>query len=174
MAVDSNPKLSAVLVLFYPFDNHPHVVLMQRNSYKGVHSAQVSFPGGKLEPNDQNLQHTALREAHEELNIVPDEVDVLGQLTEVYIPPSGFLVEPYMGLANTRPNLQPNPHEVQQIIEVPVADLMNTQNRMVKPIKLSNGFTIEAPCYQLSGHIVWGATAMMLGETCAILERAGL
>lgn len=167
----SNPKLSAVLVLFYPFGDEPHTVLMLRNAYPGVHSAQVSFPGGKHEDIDNSLQETALREANEEVGVQPNNITVAGQLTQVYIPPSGFLVEPYVGIASQRPSFVPNPDEVQQIIEVPVRELLNEANRTTREIPLSNGVRINAPCYLLQNHVVWGATAMMLSEARAILAR---
>ncbi len=171
MANINNPKLSAVLVLFYPFANEVHTVLMLRNAYPGVHSAQVSFPGGKLEETDASLRETALREANEEVGVDPNQVHIAGRLTEVYIPPSGFLVEPYIGIAPVRPNFVLNPAEVQQIIEVPVRELMDERNRTHQNIPLSNGTQLKAPCFMLQGHTVWGATAMMLSEAHAILQR---
>ena len=171
MARIPNPKLSAVLVLFYPFEGHTHMVLMLRNAYPGVHSGQVSFPGGKKEEIDASLMMTALREAEEEVGVVPNSVEVLGQLTEVYIPPSGFLVEPYVALASDRPNFQPDPSEVQQLIEVPMHEFLHPENFTSRTIPWRNGMSITVPCYVLQGHIVWGATAMMLSEMQAIIER---
>ena len=171
IAQASNPKLSAVLVLFYPFVDEPHLVLMQRNAYPGVHSAQVSFPGGKAETYDASLQATALREANEEVGVEPDLVRVSGQLTQVYIPPSGFLVEPYVGTTPSRPNFVPNPNEVQHIIEVPVRQLLDEASIQQRSIALSDGMKIQVPAFILQDFVVWGATAMMLSETKEILQR---
>jgi len=165
-----SPKLSAVLALIYPVQGKAFTTLMLRNSYKGVHSAQVSFPGGKMENSDTDLQHTALREAEEELAIPQTEVNVMGQLTEVYIPPSGFLVTPYVGYLNERPDFLPNEHEVQEIIETPLSMLMDDAIIKNATIPVLNGkMTIKAPYFDIRGKMVWGATAMMLSELKSLL-----
>ncbi len=170
--VDPNPRLSAVLALLYPKDNALHTVLMLRPEYEGVHSAQVSFPGGRKEEADASLEITALREAREEVGIVPGDVQLLGQLTEVYIPPSRFLVTPYIGYVNYTPHFIPDAREVQAVIETPLSTLLNEAIVKRKDITLSNGFTLNTPYFDVDGHVVWGATAMMLSEFKAILQQA--
>lgn len=160
---ESNPRKAAVLALFYPdINNKTRFVLTKRASYKGAHSAQVSFPGGKLESNETLIQ-TAKRETFEEIGASSSEVKIITQLTETYIPPSNFLVTPFLGFASRKPNFKPN-YEVANIIEVLVGDLLDNKNITHVAMETSYMKKIDVPCFQLNGHIVWGATAMMLSE----------
>jgi len=171
MQVNRSPKPSAVLVLLYPREDEPYFVLTQRHAYKGVHSKQVSFPGGKQEQSDENLIATALREANEEIGIRPGHVEVLGQLTELYIPPSGFLVTPIVGVVEHRPTFQIDPHEVDYIIESPIRRLQDVD--VIKEEKIPIGLSkieVKTPYFDIQDHIVWGATAMILSEFKAILD----
>ena len=94
------PKRAAVMMLFYPKASQTHLALILRTSYNGVHSSQIAFPGGKVEPSDPDLQFTALRETHEEIGVRPDIVEVVKPFSELYIPPSNFLVSPFLGLVH--------------------------------------------------------------------------
>lgn len=163
---------SAVLALFYPINDEPHLVFILRQSYEGVHSAQVSFPGGKRESSDQNLIFTALREASEELSIRPREVDVIGGLSEIYVPPSNFLISPFVGFSSTRPNFLKDPREVAEIIEVRVSDLVNQLNFTETKVNLPNGTQMEVPAFLFNRQIIWGATAMMVQEIKEILTKS--
>ena len=163
-----NPKTAAVLILFYPVKGVPHIVLMKRNSYPGVHSDQISFPGGKVENHDEHLAATALRESHEELGILPEKVALLGELTQVYIPPSNFLVNPFVGFSNSQPNFVPHSLEVTEVIEVPYSVVIDPIN--FKNVKINiRDSEVEVPAYILNNHIVWGATAMMLSELSHVI-----
>ena len=93
--IDKNPKKAAVLMLFYPKKGITHLALIVRNSYPGVHSSQIGFPGGKVEESDFNLEYTALRETHEEVGVHPEKVKIIKPFSEIYIPPSNFLVYPF-------------------------------------------------------------------------------
>lgn len=167
------PRLSAVLLLVYPIENEPHLALIRRSSYKGVHSNQVSLPGGKKEESDADLLETALRETREEIGIASDHILVQGPLTEVFIPPSGFLVSPYVGVAQTTLTFSPDSREVQHLIEVPVRELLNDSIVKRAKVPAMNGtITIEAPYFDLLGNQVWGATAMILSEFKSLLQRA--
>ena len=169
---DLKPKPSAVLVLLYQKLEVPHIVLMLRNAYEGVHSRQVSFPGGKKEVSDPNLLHTALREAEEEVGVHRNGIEVLGPLTEVYIPPSNFLVSPFLAFSETTPLFQPDPEEVAEIIEVPLLQLLDEKRVKEKMIPVMNGkMEIKAPYFDLNGHVVWGATAIMLSELKVLLQQ---
>jgi len=164
------PKLSAVLVLLYPKNKELHLVLMLRNEYNGVHSAQVSFPGGKRE-NKESLQKTALREAEEEIGVDAKKVKIIGKLSDLYIPPSGYLVTPFVGYSNKSPEFNPDPTEVQRIIEVPVSLIMDESTVKRKKIKVSTGnLKLNYPYFDVYGHTVWGATAMMLSELKEIIR----
>ena len=166
----NKPKVSAVLALFYPgAENETKFLLTLRASYNGTHSAQISFPGGKKEKNDLNLKHTALRETFEEVGIYPKDVEVLKQMTDAYIPPSNFLVTPYIGLTNKTPAFKPN-DEVDTIIQVKLADLLDDKNVVIKNMNTSYMKNVNVPCFKLNGYIVWGATAMILSEIKQIFK----
>lgn len=167
-------KLAAVLCLFYP-DQHQqtHFMLILRKTYHGVHSAQVGFPGGKPEPEDPDLIGTALRESWEEVGVRPEEVQVLKELTEIYIPPSRFFVRPFMGIAQLRPNFVKQDEEVEAMIEVPLQELMAQHSRITQQLSTSYAKTINVPAFKLQEHIVWGATAMMLNEVREMIARLG-
>jgi 8-oxo-dGTP pyrophosphatase MutT (NUDIX family) len=162
---------SSVLVLLYPVYHEIRFVLMLRPDYDGVHSGQISFPGGKYEDGDESLIYTALREASEEIGINPSHVQVLGQLTEMYIPPSNYVVTPVVGFMNSRPEFVPEPSEVARIIEIRLADLMDKKNIQKKKMKLRYGFSIRVPSFFIDGNIIWGATAMMLSEFREIVKE---
>ncbi len=158
-----NPRLAGVLALFYPVDEVPHVVLMKRNTYPGVHSGQISFPGGQKEDYDADLVATALREAEEEVGVNAGQIEVLGSLTDVYIPPSNFLVQPVVGIQSKRPAFIPDKTEVHTILEVPFHLFLDKSN--LKPSRVSaRDYTLEVPAYHIKDEVIWGATAMMLSE----------
>jgi len=157
-------KQSSVLILFYPIGRKIYLVLMLRPEYPGVHGGQISLPGGKFEETDESLIYTALREAYEEIGINPMKVQIIGQLTEMYIPPSNFLVTPIVGYQSSQPQFVAEPKEVASMIEIQLDDLLDEKNRQMKRMKLSLGFSLMVPSYCIHGHIIWGATAMILSE----------
>ncbi len=172
LAENPSPKLSAVLILIYPEDGEPHTVLMLRNSYEGVHSGQVCFPGGAKEKNDQTIENTALREAQEEIGIDESKVKIIGKLSQVYIPPSGYLVQPFVGFTFEKPFFNPDKKEVEALIKTPLKILIDEKIIKTKNIKLSNGFVMnDTPYFNITGNTVWGATAMMLGEFKEIIKK---
>ena len=114
---DKNPRKAAVLMLFYPKNEMTHLALIVRNPYPGVHSSQIGFPGGKVEDFDANLEQTALRETHEEVGIHPDKVQIIKAFSEIYIPPSNFLVAPFMGISHEELTFIPNLDEVKRVLE---------------------------------------------------------
>jgi len=160
----SNPRKAAVLALFYPnLNNETCFLLTQRASYKGTHSAQISFPGGKLDKTDRNLKNTALRETFEEVGVAASSIEIIRELTDVYIPPSNFLATPFLGFINKQPNFILN-YEVDQTIEVLLRDLLNDTNLTTIKMNTSYMNNVEVPCFKLESYVVWGATAMMLSE----------
>lgn len=160
----ANPRKAAVLALFYPDEqNLTNFLLILRASYDGTHSSQISFPGGKFEPSDGKLEMTALRETSEEVGIHENEVFIKRQLTETYIPPSNFLVSPFMGYTMNKPTFEIN-HEVEDLLEVKLSDLLNENSVGSKNLSTSYMENIDVPCFNLNKKVVWGATAMMLSE----------
>ena len=168
-----NPREAAVLMLYYP-DNEGQTrfVLIHRKTYPGVHSNQVGFPGGKIEEEDRNMEHTALRETCEEIGIRPQQIDILCPLTEIYIPPSNFLVYPFMGIMNDTPEFTPQEDEVENIIEVLLSDFLNDEILFSEKLTTSYAKEISVPAFKLNGYTVWGATAMMLNEVKELLKSA--
>lgn len=165
-------KKAAVLVLFYPGNKgETKLILILRKTYKGVHSNQVGFPGGKYEEGDKNFEETALRETEEEVGVPRETVSVLKELTEIYIPPSNFFVQPYFGVTKTTPQFIAQEEEVEAIIEVDLDHFMDDQIIITKTITTSYATEIEVPAYLINGHVVWGATAMMLSEVREILKQ---
>jgi 8-oxo-dGTP pyrophosphatase MutT (NUDIX family) len=162
---------SGVLILLYPNLDKLNTAFILRQTYDGVHSGQVSFPGGRFEKDDVSLIYTALREAEEEVNIKRDKVRVLGSLSELYIPPSNFIVLPVIAFADHRPDFIPDLTEVAEIIEADISFLFDDQLIKTKIIDIE-GFKIEAPYFDVQGHVVWGATAMILSELKEVISSA--
>lgn len=165
-----NPKESAVMALFYPDkDAQTRFLLMLRPNYNGTHASQISFPGGKKDDLDHSLIATALRETEEEVGISKKSITIYRELTKTYIPPSNFWVTPYLGFINKNPMFITN-DEVELLVEVKVADLLDDQSLITKNLTTSYMKNIEVPCFFLNEHIVWGATAMILSEVKDLLN----
>ena len=163
---------AAALVLLYPVDGEPHVLLTVRGALRH-HTGQVSFPGGAVDAGE-TLEHAAVREAVEEVGVVASDIQVLGRLTSLHIPVSGFLLHPVVAAADLRPRFIAAPGEVARLLEVPLALLedeetvryerrtFERQNRLVD---------VEVPFFDVHGEKVWGATAMVLAEFLALIAR---
>lgn len=170
--IDPEARQGAVLALIYPRNEVAHMVLMLRNAYEGVHSNQVSLPGGRLEESDDGLLQTALREAEEEVGVRREEVQILGELSKIYIPPSRFIVKPFIGYTEVPPEFRPDPIEVAEIIETPLAGILDDSRIKQKKIFVrAMGAEVEVKYFDLEGHVVWGATAMILSEIRELLLR---
>ncbi len=165
----STPRQSAVLVFFYPVNNKTRLVFIKRPVDDTVHSGQIAFPGGRAEPEDKDFVQTALREANEEVNVDPDKVKIIGSLSKLHIPPSNFDVYPVIGYSEDRPDFKGN-YEVERILEVRLTELMDINTKTTKTIYHRTGKLVDVPCYFIEGEIIWGATAMMLGELLALIN----
>lgn len=166
----NNPRKAAVLALFYPnTEGETCFLLTQRARYNGTHSAQISFPGGKIDKTDKNLKKAALRETFEEVGVLESSINVIRELTDVYIPPSNFLVTPFISFVDKRPVFDLN-FEVDKVIEVLVSDLLNDSN--ITSINMGTSYmdNVNIPCFKLNDYIVWGATAMILSEIKELLK----
>lgn len=171
----AHARPSSVLVLLYPKNDALYFVLTLRAATLNLHKGQISLPGGGCDPDDVDFADTALREANEELGIVREQVEVLGPLTEIYVPPSNFLIHPIVAVSETAPQFLPNAHEVASIIEVPVSDLLDPALRSTqwRPATSLGGQMILVPTFSANGYYVWGATAMILAELATLLEASG-
>ncbi len=165
------PRQSAVLIILYPFQHRTYIILTLRPSQFGVHSDQVSFPGGGFESTDVSLEATALREANEEIGVDPSAVKVLGRLTPVYIPVSNYLVHPFIGSALQPPQFSVNEMEVKQLIEMDISLLLDENIKKTGSFLSQGKQEIESPYYEIQKHKIWGATAMILSELEDMLRK---
>lgn len=167
-----NPKKAAVLSVFYPGrEGETKFVLILRKTYKGVHSNQVGFPGGRVELEDRDLAHTALRETEEEVGIPQHEIEIVREMSRIYIPPSNFWVHPFMGIMKNTPVLVPQEDEVEAVLEIELQEFLSDSCLIKETLSTSYANNIEVPAFLLNGHVVWGATAMMLSEMKEILRQ---
>jgi 8-oxo-dGTP pyrophosphatase MutT (NUDIX family) len=163
----SDARIAAGLLLLYPGARGASIALTVRASGLRRHAGQVSLPGGATDPGE-TLAQAALREAHEEIGIDPATVRILGELTPVHVLVSGFTLHPVVGLTHARPSFIPAAHEVETVIEVSVEDLKDASS-IRHGSRTREGVAIEYPYFDLMGHHVWGATAMILGEFICLL-----
>ena len=171
---NNKTRIGCVLILLYPDENQRiHFPLIVRPEYEGVHSGQVALPGGKKEEDDADFIATALRETCEEIGVDVDRTKVLGKLSTLYIPPSNFLVYPVVAAITREPTFVPSPREVAELLTVDLMSLLGDAKREIKEV-MWKGKPIELPFYDIEDNMVWGATAMILGEFLAIIEELEL
>ena len=161
---------AAAVVLIYPHEGAWHLPLTVRGSQLRHHTGQVSLPGGRIDPGE-SVEAAALREAHEEVGVVPSDVELLGRLTPLPIDVSGHLLHPVVGRTAARPAFRAAPGEVERLIEVPLAHLLQPdivqweRRRRSRPPRV----LMDVPYFEVEGAHVWGATAMILAEFLALL-----
>ncbi len=155
--------MAAVLLLLYPCSGDLCFVLTRRTETLNHHSGQISLPGGALDPDDADTGQAALRELCEELRVCREGVLLLGSLTPIYVIVSDFEIHPYVGYSEERPRFTPNPAEVAEVIEMPLAALLDDSIKQEERW-IIHGFELEVPFYRFGEHIIWGATAIMLSE----------
>jgi 8-oxo-dGTP pyrophosphatase MutT (NUDIX family) len=163
-------RMAAVMMLFYPKNGMTHLVLIVRNSYEGVHSGQIAFPGGKYELEDESFLRTALRETQEEVGVSSAIIDVIKSFTEVYVPPSNFIVHPFLGICKEEICFVLDPTEVSSIIELPLSVFLSDEILIDAKMTTSYAIDVNVPAFDIGGHVVWGATAMMLSELKDVLK----
>jgi 8-oxo-dGTP pyrophosphatase MutT (NUDIX family) len=162
-----NTRTAAALVLLYPGGDGPAVPLTVRASGLARHAGQISLPGGACDPGE-TLADTALREAAEEIGIDPAGVRILGELTPVHVLVSGFTLHPVVGVTDVRPDFIAAIGEVESVLEVSL-DHLRDASRIRSGTRVREGVAVEYPYFDLLGHQVWGATAMVLGEFICLI-----
>lgn len=163
-------RIASVLILLYQLNGLIHTVFIQRPEYDGVHGGQISFPGGKQEPNDENIIQTAIREANEEIGVNPAEIKIIGTLTPLFIPVSNMLVTPVVGWTTKRPEFEPETDEVVFIFDAELKRFFDPSSVKTKPMQI-RGEVIDVKYFDYDGNVIWGATAMILNELLTILKR---
>lgn len=157
-------KESAVLMSLFLRNGVWHTVFMLRPDGASIHSNQISFPGGKMEK-DENAMQAALREANEEIGVKENQLKIIGKLSELYIPPSHFVVQPFIGIIDPEPVFTPNQKEVHSLIEFPISSFLRHSIVLEKEIFIPTfNRTIRAKYFDVNGMTLWGATAMMIQE----------
>jgi 8-oxo-dGTP pyrophosphatase MutT (NUDIX family) len=160
-------RLAAALLLLFPVGDEAVVLLTKRSPDLPNHASQVSLPGGAVDPGE-SIEDAALREAEEEVGLSRSGVRVVGRLTPLHIPVSGFALHPVVGVAADRPVMRPEPGEVERIIDAPVERLLDPR-RHRRATRVRDGVEFDMPYFDLDGEQVWGATAMVLAEFAALL-----
>lgn len=168
----TNVRESAVSIILTPYENDLKSILIQRPIYEGAHSGQIAFPGGKKDETDEHLEFTARREAFEEVGIPIHQGELLGKLTNVYIPVSNFIVHPYIYFHDSLPTLIPQEREVTEIIPFSIKELLEDYILNTMEVKFPNGITQKnIPCFNIEHKQIWGATALILSELRDICLR---
>jgi 8-oxo-dGTP pyrophosphatase MutT (NUDIX family) len=167
---------AAGLVLLYPIDDVPHMLLTVRGGSLRHHTGQVSLPGGAVDAGE-SIEAAAAREAEEEVGVDQTTVDIVGRLTPLHIPISGFLLHPVVGVVRVRPAFFPAEWEVARLLEVPLSVVADPETiRREQRVFQRNGVSmqVDVPYFDIDGEKVWGATAMVLAEFSALAARAGV
>ena len=161
---DRPVREAGVLILIYPeADGELHLILTRRaDNPQDPHSGQISFPGGQRDTDDSSFTITALRETCEEVGICGG-ITIWGSLSPVYIPPSHYRVYPYIGTLPVRPDCHPNPVEVAEVFTLALDDLLDDAHKRSEDHEY-RGAQVTVPFYDVKGHKVWGATAVILSE----------
>ncbi len=164
-------RSSAIGIILFPKNNRLYTLLIQRPTYEGSHSGQVSFPGGKMDRSDLNLEHTARRECFEEVNLTLNSGELIGELSDIYIPVSNFMVKPFIFYLHHEPDFKPDEREVEHLIYLNIDTLMNDDIQKNGRVQISKGVHQKnVPYFEIEQKIVWGATAMILSELKEILK----
>lgn len=165
-------KKSAVMILLFHEDEKLKVIFIRRSHYVGVHAGQIAFPGGRFEEEDVDVKNTALREIQEEIGITADQIEILGRITDIYVPPSNFLISVFVGYLNAKPVYTLDKYEVAEIIEIELEDFFADDVIQEKEfIVPSDNYSVLAPYYKVANAEVWGASAMVMTELLDILQK---
>jgi len=169
----STARRAAVVSLLYPHAGEWHFPLTLRAAHLKDHAGQIGLPGGRIEK-DESPEQAAMRELHEELNIAAEGIDIIGRLSPLFLYVSNFHVTPIVAWCSERPEMEANPGEVAEVIELPIRDLIRPENVIDSEVEIPPGVdgpgTAVVPTIRFENHHIWGATALMLSEFAAVLS----
>ncbi len=166
-----NAKKSAVMILLYQENNSTKVIFIRRSFYVGIHAGQIAFPGGRFEDSDLMIENTALREIEEEIGITADKIEILGRLSDIYVPPSNFLISIFVGYLKEKPAYNIDEREVAEVIEIDLADFFRENIIHQKDFLVpSADTTVNALYYKVGNIDLWGASAMVMTEFLDIIK----
>jgi 8-oxo-dGTP pyrophosphatase MutT (NUDIX family) len=168
---NSKTKKSAILILIFEKNGTAYTVMTKRSMNLNNHPGQISFPGGRIDKIDKSSEFAALRETNEELGLKLDDIKIIGELSSLYIPPSDFIVQPFIGTIYEKDfNLQPNPAEVDRIMIIPLKLFLNDNEIKKFEFKTKDGKVRNSPCFYWQGECIWGASAMIISELRHVLK----
>lgn len=160
------------MVVYPDASGDARFICILRKTYRGVHSDQIGFPGGKQDPVDDSLLETAYREVEEEIALSRKRIHAPIPFTPLYVPPSNFTMHAFLAYVTTLPQLIPEEREVEAILDFSIADLLDDQNCVTKRITTNYLDDYKTPVFELEGKTIWGATAMILAEVRAAIRKA--
>ncbi len=166
-----SPRICAVMIAFFEKEGEIYIPCILRPQKSRFHPGQIAFPGGGREEQDKDLNDTAIRETVEEIGVIVPKSQIIGDLTDMYVPPSNSLVTPKVAFLENQPIYNIDPNEVDRVIEIPISDLLNVKNHVTKPITVQKGITVQMPAIRTGAYLVWGATARILKELTLVLRE---
>lgn len=165
------PRLCSVLILLYKKNEEWYLPMILRPAHSRAHPNQMAFPGGKQEESDKDLIDTAIRETKEEIDVQVSRHQILGALTQMYIPPSNALVTPYIAYLENQPTYIPEAAEVAAVLDIPLSELRKPENKGTKKVIMANGAYINLPSFFSNGKEIWGGSARMIAEIIELLKE---
>ena len=166
-----NAQKSAVMILFFQEDNVLKMIVIRRSVYVGIHSGQIAFPGGRYEEEDGDVRVTALREIEEEIGISEEKIEIIGRLSDIYVPPSNFLISVFVGHLAEKPQYKIDEREVDEVIEIPFSDFFKPYVIKQKDFYVNSIKAVSnAPYFDVTNAEIWGASAMVICELLDILK----
>lgn len=166
-----SPRICAVMIALFEADGEVYIPCILRPQKSRFHPGQIAFPGGGREEQDKDLNETAIRETIEEIGVTVPENQIIGDLTDMYVPPSNSLITPKVAFLENRLIYNIDPNEVDKVIEIPISDLLNLENHVTKPVTVQKGITVQMPVIKTGEHLVWGATARIMKELALVLRE---